>query len=219
MHNVLVPAGEIFSYNDALGNAGSLADGWKMALTIFEGVNLRPAPGGGVCQVSTTIFRAALRAGLPIVEQKNHSLYVSYYEAYGVGQDATVYPGKQDFRFKNDTGHPILLQSYNEGDDAYVNIYGIDDGRAVTVKGPYFAATTPEEVKNQDKKLRANEIGWVRSVQSADGTATDDVFVARYNAIPKSLPKKYSATVEQTKVGVGMANMLHAAAGSGVVMR
>lgn len=202
MHNVLVPAGEVFSYNDALGNAGSLKDGWKMALTIFEGVNLRPAPGGGVCQVSTTIFRAALRAGLPIVEQKNHSLFVSYYTAFGVGQDATVYPGKQDFRFRNDTGHPIILQAYHEGDEAFVNIYGIDDGRAVTVKGPYFANNAPEEVTEQGKKIRGNEIGWVRSVQSATGESTDDLFIARYKAIPKSLSKSHAATVEQTRVGV-----------------
>lgn len=198
VHNVLVPADAIFSFNDTLGIV-SINRGWQMALTIFEGVNLRPAPGGGVCQASTTTFRAALAAGLPIVEQKNHSLYVTYYEKFGVGQDATIFPGKQDLRFHNDTGGPLLIQAYNEGDQAFVSMYGNDDGRTVAITGPYFGKTAPKDLLENGKILRNNEIGWQRTVTPKGAPAQSEVFVARYNAIPKSLSTRWKLTTEITR--------------------
>lgn len=209
VQNVLVPAGAIFSFNDTLGGPVTKGNGWHDALTIFEGVNLRMAPGGGVCQASTTVFRSALRAGLPIVEQKNHSLYVHYYEAYGVGQDATVFPGKQDMKFLNDTGHDLILQSYYEGEDAYVNIFGKDDGRMVTMDGPFFASTQKEGSFFLDKPIRTGEIGWVRTVQKIDGSLDRTAIRARYQALPRSLPKTYVATTEVTK---SAGQVFHAAA-------
>lgn len=197
IHNVLIPADTVFSFNDTLGVV-SVNRGWQMALTIFEGTNLRPAPGGGVCQASTTMFRAALEAGLPIVEQKNHSLYVTYYEKFGVGQDATIFPGKQDLRFRNDTGGPLLVQAYNDGEEAYVRLYGYDDGRTVTITGPYFGKTAPKELLENGKLLRTNEIGWERTVQKG-GEAQREVFIARYKAIPKSLVTKWPLTTEVTR--------------------
>lgn len=198
VHNVLVPADTVFSFNDTLGIV-SINRGWQMALTIFEGVNLRPAPGGGICQVSTTTYRAALAAGLPIVEQKSHSLYVTYYEKFGVGQDATIFPGKQDFKFLNDTGAPLLIQAYNQGDEAIVRIYGADDGRSVAVTGPYFGKTAPKDLLENGKILRNNEIGWVRTVRPVGGEEKREVFVARYNAIPKSLSTKWELTTKITR--------------------
>jgi hypothetical protein len=203
VHNVVVPVDAEFSFNDVLGGPVTQSAGWQMALTIFEGVNLREAPGGGICQASTTVYRAALNAGLPIVEQKSHSLYVTYYEAYGVGQDATVFPGKQNLRFRNDTGAPLLLQSYYEGDDAYVHILGRPDGRQVTVDGPYFGSTAPADVQVNGRAVRGNEIVWVRTITSAEGAQTKEVLVSRYNAVPKSLVAKWPATSQTT---------LHAAA-------
>ncbi len=198
VHNVLVPADTVFSFNDTLGIV-SVNRGWQMALTIFEGVNLRPAPGGGICQVSTTTYRAALAAGLPIVEQKSHSLYVTYYEKFGVGQDATIFPGKQDFKFLNDTGAPLLIQAYNQGDEAFVRIYGADDGRNVSVTGPYFGKTAPKDLLDNGKILKNNEIGWVRTVRPVGGEEKREVFVARYNAIPKSLSTKWELKTEITR--------------------
>ncbi len=198
VHNILIPTDAVFSFNDTLGTV-SLSKGWHMALTIFEGVNLRPAPGGGICQASTTVYRAALAAGFPIVEQKNHSLYVTYYEKFGVGQDATIFPGKQDFKFANDTGAPLLIQAYNDGDDAYVRIYGQDDGRSVSVTGPYFGKTAPKDLLESGKILRNNEIGWVRTVTMQGSEPKREVFVARYNAIPKSLSSRWEVTTLITR--------------------
>lgn len=196
-NNIFIPADTTFSFNDTLGIV-SQSRGWELALTIFEGVNLRPAPGGGICQASTTVYRAAINAGLPIVEQKSHSLYVTYYEAYGVGLDATIFPGSQDLQFKNDTGGPIVIQSYTDGDEAYVNMYGYDDGRSVVLSGPYFARD--EGILEDGKKIRSNEIVWVRTVQTAE-TDKRDILKSRYNTIPRSLLTRWEPGTKVTRVG------------------
>ncbi len=198
VHNIIVPTDAVFSFNDTLGTV-SVSRGWQMALTIFEGTNLRPAPGGGICQASTTTYRAALAAGFPIVEQKNHSLYVTYYEKFGVGQDATIFPGKQDLKFKNDTGSPLLIQAYNDGDEAYVQIYGSDDARSVELSGPYFGKTAPKDLLENGKILKNNEIGWVRTVTMDGAEPKREVFIARYKALPKSLSSKWELTTVMTR--------------------
>lgn len=199
VNNIVIPQGATFSFNSALGGKVTLGAGWKMALTIFNGNELRPFPGGGICQASTTVYRAALNAGLPIVKQKSHSLFVTYYEKYGVGLDATIFPGQQDFSFVNDTAGPIVLQSYTEGDEAVVNIFGIDDGRSVVLSGPYFSATAPENLLIKGQPIRKNEIAWQRNVRLPNGEERSEVFAARYNAIPKSLAKRSPATTVQAR--------------------
>lgn len=198
-NNVFIPADTVFAFNDTLGKV-TTSNGWQLALTIFEGVNLRPAPGGGICQASTTVYRAALNAGLPILEQKSHSLYVTYYEPHGVGLDATVFPGLQDLKFKNDTGGPLLIQAYTDGDEAVVNIFGYDDGRRVVMSGPYFASTAPTDLTVHGRKVGANQIVWTRTVQKGD-TKDDMVISAKYNAIPRSLPSKWEASTVVTREG------------------
>lgn len=198
VNNILVPADAVFSFNDTLGKV-TTSRGWQMALTIFNGTDLRPAAGGGICQASTTTYRAALAAGLPIVEQKNHSLYVAYYEKFGVGQDATIFPGSQDLKFRNDTGGPILIQAYNIGDDAFVSIYGADDGRTVTLSGPYFGKTAPMDLLANGKKLKNNEIGWIRTVQMPGQEEKREASVARYHTLPKSLAARSELTTITTR--------------------
>lgn len=190
-HNVVIPAGTTFSFNATLGGPVTLGKGWKEALGIF-GTSTAMTPGGGICQAATTVYRAALLAGLPIVKRKAHSLYVSYYEQYGVGVDATIFPGKQDLTFRNDTGDIIVLQSYTDGYDAYVNIFGIPDGRTVAMHGPYFSGL-PEQPSTMHG-LRNNEIGWIRQIITADGTIAEEPIVSRYQkGIPRvSLTKKYA---------------------------
>lgn len=202
VNNVIIPAGVEFSFNSLLGKV-TMGNGWQMALTIFEGGELRPAPGGGICQSSTTLYRAALNAGLPVPVKKNHSLYVTYYEAHGVGLDATIFPGHQDLKFTNDTGGPLLVQSYTEGDEAFVNVYGYDDERTVTLSGPYFAKTAPADLLEDGKRVRTGEVVWIRNV-SKDGSTSREVLSSRYKALPKSLPSRISAT---TKVVRGTSEM------------
>lgn len=102
---ILMP-GEVFSYNSAIGNP-SLANGYKMA-TVYADGKQKEGVGGGVCQVSSTLYSAVLYADLQIVERRSHSLTVAYVPK---GQDATVVYGGQDFKFKNNTDFPIKIEA------------------------------------------------------------------------------------------------------------
>jgi vancomycin resistance protein YoaR len=103
--------------------------------------------GGGVCQTSTTMFRAALNAGLEILERYPHAYRVSYYEQnYDVGIDASVFEPSADFRFKNDTSAYILVQTSVDKENYYVKyeLYGTSDGRKATVgKATIWSQTPP----------------------------------------------------------------------------
>ncbi|MFA5020685.1 MAG: VanW family protein [Patescibacteria group bacterium] len=99
---------------------------------VIKGNKTVPEYGGGLCQIGTTVFRAALSSGLPILERQNHSYSVTYYLEGGLpGVDATIYDPKPDLRFKNDTGGYILIQSYIVGDKLYFEFWGNKDGRTV----------------------------------------------------------------------------------------
>ncbi|MFH0820528.1 MAG: VanW family protein [Candidatus Peregrinibacteria bacterium] len=127
----VIAPGEVFSYNRVLGWV-TLEKGYVNAQVIFGDVAVN-APGGGVCQTSTTMFRAAVNAGLSILERSNHSWDVAYYrDWYGV--DAAVYPpGNLDLKFLNDTPGPLLVHAYtdDENEMAYFELYGTSDGRQV----------------------------------------------------------------------------------------
>ncbi|MCS6906427.1 MAG: VanW family protein, partial [Anaerolineales bacterium] len=117
-HGVLVAPGEIFSMVDKLGDV-SLDNGYTEALIIFGGRTIKGV-GGGVCQVSTTLFRTAFFGGYPIVERHPHAYRVSYYEQTRsgaldpnlAGLDATVFAPVVDFKFKNDTPYWLLMETY-----------------------------------------------------------------------------------------------------------
>lgn len=192
IHNAIIEPGEVFSYNDILDYPIASSNGWPNAKVIFGGWELRDAPGGGICQGSTTVFRSALYAGLPILIRKSHSLYVHYYEKHGVGLDATVFPGQQDFTFLNDTAGPLVLQAYTDGFDGYVHVYGIPDGRTVTLEGPYFAPNAPHDLLVNGRALRSTEIAWIRHVYKKDGVVQSESLISRYNSIPSSVIKKYT---------------------------
>lgn len=185
VHGSLVAPDESFSFVQILGGPVEVSTGWKQALGIFLGEELRPTPGGGLCQASTTVYRAALLAGLPIEEQRNHSLYVTYYTKHGEGLDATIFPGEQDLRFKNDTSGYLLILARTEGAEAIVEFYGAADGREVTLEGPYRFHDAPEDFKEelrQQKKvgLSRNDIGWRRTIMHADGRIETNILLSHY---------------------------------------
>lgn len=133
--NTIVAPGEEFSFNKTLGEV-SAATGYRSAYVIKDG-RTELGDGGGVCQVSTTVFRAVLDAGLDIIRRLPHSYRVSYYELNAKpGIDATVYSGETDFRFVNDTDHHILIHGEDDSDNLYmkIEIYGTSDGRTAEIK-------------------------------------------------------------------------------------
>jgi vancomycin resistance protein YoaR len=136
VNNTIVKPGEEFSFNKTLGDV-SKATGFQPAYVIKSGQTVL-GDGGGVCQVSTTLFRALLDSGLNITKRKPHSYRVSYYELNkDPGFDATVYAGDVDLRFINDSPGAVLLHFETFPDTKYmfVTIYGTSDGRTTEISG------------------------------------------------------------------------------------
>lgn len=140
----LVAPGSTFSFNDALGDV-SAATGFQQAYVIKGGRTVL-GDGGGVCQVSTTLFRAAMASGLPIVERHAHSYRVSYYEQdTGPGMDATVFAPSVDFKFKNDTPAHILITAETDtvNKTLVFSFYGTSDGRRAEITKPVILSQVP----------------------------------------------------------------------------
>lgn len=181
---IVIPPGAEFSYVEFLGPIEG--GGWKQAYTIFKGTQLEKAPAGGVCQVSTTIYRAALDAGLTLTEQRHHSLYVVYYNDYGDGLDATVFPGEQDFKFLNNTPNDLLLITQEEGYyEAVARFYGEDDGRETTLIGPYTASNQTEESEAALGYFGIGDMAWKYLITWGDGSSEESWIHSSYMSIAK----------------------------------
>ena len=138
--STLLKPEEEFSFVNTLGKVDA-RNGYLPELVI-KGNKTIPEYGGGICQVSTTLFRAALNAGLPILERRNHSYVVNYYGKPGL--DATIYLPKPDFKFKNDTNHHILIQHYITGTILYYEIYGTSTGKTAKTIEPIVLESNPD---------------------------------------------------------------------------
>lgn len=166
-HGVLVAPGETFSMGRYLGDI-SLDNGYAEALIIYGGRTIKGV-GGGVCQVSTTLFRTAFFGGFPINERSAHAYRVSYYEqrANGsidprlAGLDATVYFPLVDFKFTNDTPHWLLMEVYFNGAGRMLTwkFYSTSDGRTVTydTTGPINVVPAPSPVIQVNEELKEGE--------------------------------------------------------------
>ncbi len=137
---ILIAPGEEFSFNEHLGDV-SLYTGFAEAWIIYGGRTIQGL-GGGICQVSTTLFRAAFYGGYPILERNPHAYRVGYYEqganSPGPGLDATIFSPVADFRFLNDRDDWLLIESYLDLDDQSLSykFYSGSDSREVSVSEP-----------------------------------------------------------------------------------
>lgn len=132
LHGIVVKRGERFSFNDAIGDLSG-EEGFREAATILNG-EIDFVAGGGVCHLSTALFRAALNAGLPITDRRNHSIQLDTYNPVGFeGLEATIFQGVQDFAFVNNTPGDLLLSFGVRGNELVVVFYGTDD-RAVALE-------------------------------------------------------------------------------------
>ncbi len=116
----VVMPGEIFSYNKVVGKR-TIAAGYKEA-AIYQDGEVTSGLGGGICQISTTLYNAAIAANMEIETRRNHMFVPSYIEA---GKDATVVWGSTDFKFKNRRDYPVKIEASVEGGIARINIYGL----------------------------------------------------------------------------------------------
>lgn len=158
---ILIAPGKTFSATSTIGDI-SAATGYKQAYVITNGKTVL-GDGGGVCQVSTTLFRAALNAGLPIVERHPHAYRVGYYEQDSLpGIDAAIYHPTVDLKFKNDTGHYILIQRIFDPIEQRLtfNLYGTSDNRQTIISKPVILSQSPapEPLYQDDPTLPKGEI-------------------------------------------------------------
>ena len=168
-HGTIIKPGEEFSFNETVGEINART-GYRPELVI-KGDKLIPEYGGGVCQVSTTMFRAAIYSGLLITERRSHSLPVRYYDPQGF--DATIYLGVQDLKFINNTPGNILIQTKIENNKLYVSFYGKSDERKVKIIGP----TQYDREDNGTFKASLTRI-----TTFIDGEKTKDSFYSYYKS-------------------------------------
>jgi vancomycin resistance protein YoaR len=140
LNGILIAPGEEFSFNNNIGSIDA-RNGFVEGYAIIQD-RTQLEFGGGICQDSTTLFRAAFWAGLPITERWGHSFYISWYDKYGLGSngngpglDATIFTGGPDLKFVNDTGNWLLMQSTSNPHTgvAEVSFYGTKLNRTVTL--------------------------------------------------------------------------------------
>lgn len=194
-NGVLVAPGEIFSFNKTLGDVSKFT-GYKEAYIIKDGKTIL-GDGGGVCQVSTTLFRAAMNAGLPIVERSAHTYRVGYYEQDSApGIDATVYSPAPDLKFKNDTPGYILIQTKFDPSkySLIFEIYGTSDGRVAAISKPVVSnVTNPEEdlyvddpslpegqIKQIEYRANGAKVTFKYTVTRGDEILINKVFTSNY---------------------------------------
>lgn len=210
-NGVLIQKDAEFSFMDQLSPVD--AEHGFLPELVIKGDETIPEYGGGMCQVSSTMFRAALYSGLPITARTNHSYAVSYYaRPFGYGLDATVYDPKPDFKFLNDTPGALLVQSYTEGDSAYYVFYGTNDGRRVTMDGPraYDYRNPPTAVTTAVTTLapgqrvlkehghRGFQVDWTRTITKADGTTISETIHSDYEARPEKWEEGQTAQAVPT---------------------
>jgi vancomycin resistance protein YoaR len=201
LNGVLVKPNETFSTLLATGPF-TIEDGYVSELVI-KGDSLKPEVGGGLCQIGSTLFRMAMNAGMSIVERRSHSLVVHYYSDPrngNPGTDATIYDPAPDFKFHNDTGHHVLIQTaMNEatGDLAFT-LWGATDGRTASYTAPIVTRWIPHGVtktvettklapgeKKCQKAFNGAETTFTYTRILADGTEEKRNFGSYYRPLPE----------------------------------
>jgi vancomycin resistance protein YoaR len=172
---LIIAPNEEFSFVSVLGPVDE-EHGYKEELVIRDN-ETKPEYGGGICQVSTTVFRGAIFTGMKITQRRNHSYPVHYYSPTGF--DATVYIPAPDFRFINNTPGHILLNMEIDGTKLIFKYYGTNDNRNVEMKGPFVTDRQPNG---------AMKTYFTQTVTDKNGKVIiDDVFKSNYKS-PNDYP-------------------------------
>ncbi len=182
-NGILIKPGEEFSFITTLGPVDK-STGYLPELVIKKDKTI-PEYGGGMCQVSTTMFRSALNSGLKITARTNHAYPVQYYAPHGL--DATVYIPRPDLKFLNDTPAHILIQSRIESTRLFFDFYGTSDERKVEIVGPF--------VTSRGEGGAMKTVAY-QEVYSANGDlARKDTFKSNYDS-----PSKYPHPGDEEKI-------------------
>ena len=156
INGILIKPQDIFSFNKYVGPAEK-ADGYKESTIIANGVFVN-GYGGGICQVSSTLYNALLLANLPIVERYNHSVYGEATKYVPLGQDAAIFYGFKDLRFKNNSDHMIVIFSKVFRDTLQVSIFGGNEGKAeIEIISKDKKVIDYQIIREKDSKLEAGQ--------------------------------------------------------------
>lgn len=156
INGILVKPQEIFSFNKYVGPAEK-ADGYKESTIIANGIFVN-GYGGGICQVSSTLYNAILLANLPIVERYNHSVYGDATRYVPLGQDAAVFYGLKNLRFKNNSDNVIVIFSKVFRDTLQVSIFGGNEDKAeVEIISKDKKVIDYQIIREKDSKLEAGQ--------------------------------------------------------------
>ncbi len=210
---VFLAPGEEFNTDQRLGIRDA-AHGWAMAPGITGPGKLEDVFGGGICQVSTTLFNAALLAGLEITKRYNHSIFINHYPD---GRDATVTAGGKNMCFRNDTDHYVFIYGWSTGINTRFWIWGVNDGRKVLpIKFSGFSGLTafptqtiinkslpPGTTKEIFEGQKSRRCSIARTVVYADGTQKTVTFSSYYPMMPKVVETNPKATTPTTGGGSG----------------
>jgi vancomycin resistance protein YoaR len=201
LNGILIKPGEEFSANKYAGPY-TLANGF-LPEQVIKGNEIKPEVGGGMCQIGTTLFRTAMNSGMPITERRNHSLVVGYYADPvngNPGTDSTLYEPSVDFKFVNDTGNYLLLQTSIDyvKQQLVFTLWGKSDGRSGSYTHPivskWIPAGAPQNIisktlKPGETKCQAAFRGAVASFVYTRFTSTSEkierVFDSYYRPLPK----------------------------------
>ncbi len=192
INGVVLNPGERFSFNGIVGPRTAAA-GYKVA-HVYEGDRVVDGLGGGICQVSSTLYNAVLLADLKIVYRTNHSMPVAYVPR---GRDATVSYGAIDFIFENNKKHPVTITATTYNRNLTISVKGVDEGDGTTIEiysenAGYTAFTTKETIDNSlapgEKKVVKNgsngSIYNTYKIYKKDGKTVKTVHIARSNYVP-----------------------------------
>ena len=156
INGILVKPQEFFSFNKYVGPAEK-ADGYKESIIIANGIFVN-GYGGGICQVSSTLYNVALLANLSIVERYNHSVYGDATKYIPLGQDAAIFYGFKDLRFKNNSDHEIVVFSKVFRDTLQISIFGGNEDKAeVEIISKDKKVIDYQIIREKDSKLEAGQ--------------------------------------------------------------
>ncbi|MBQ7036975.1 MAG: VanW family protein [Clostridia bacterium] len=202
INGTILAPGEVFSYNGVVGER-SYSEGFETAHVYVNGETV-DGVGGGICQVSSTLFNAVVYANLEIVERVNHQLTVSYVP---LGRDATVDYGNIDFRFKNTTGHPLKIVCTAENGVMYTGLFGKKEDKSLEVSfettvireldPPERKKDDPTLPKGEEKVEKPGSSGYVvdtYKIVKRDGKETERTYLCR---------STYNGTFREILVGTG----------------
>ncbi len=192
-HGLVIPPGEVFSFGKYLGPV-TAAEGYEESLIIWGEATV-PDVGGGICQVSSTLFRAAFWGGYEIIERYPHAFRVRWYEP-PLGMDATIYPPWVDFKFRNDTPYYLLMESELDEEEGTLTFkfYSTPTGRTVEMEGPFTSNLVPHGppeyrpdptlpkgvVKQVEWPVDGIDVEIRRIVKEGGKVIRKDVFFSRY---------------------------------------